>query len=236
MEQTSKIDNVFRYFNSKILIMGGKESGKTTLVRDIYNEIQDQIDEVHVFSNVSSNYTDITNAIYDDFNMLHNFCISAKEHLDTRKLLIIENLIDKNQVKLLEELLFNGKHYNVTIIVTLQYPLVMQPEFRHQFNYIFSSFYDFIADQQKLYNYYFGMFHSLENFQRTFNTLQPFEFMGVKMQSSPYVIKYKPNMHSNLRFIPTTVRTKVHVDEKTKNIIKQIDHIITALNKLKEML
>ena len=216
--------------------MGGKESGKTTLVRDIYTEIQNQIDEVHVFSNVSSNYTDITNAIYDDFNMLHNFCISAKEHLDTRKLLIIENIIDKNQLNLLEELLFNGQHYNVTLIVTLQHPLIMPPQFKYQFNYIFASFYDFISDQQKLYTHYFDMFISLENFQRIFSTLQTFEFLGVKMQSSPYVIKYKPKMHTNLRFIPTTIRTKVHVDEKNKNIIKQIDHIITSLNKLKEIL
>lgn len=228
-------DNTFRYLNTKILIMGGKESGKTTLVRDIYSQIQDQIDEVHVFSNVLSHYTDITNAIYEDFSLLDDLCLYCKTHHDSKKLVIIENILDHKQFDLLTDLLFNGKSYNVTLILTLQSPLPLKPEYRYIFEYVFASFYDFVSDQKKLYNYYFGMYPSFEGFMTIFSMLEQFDFMAMKVKSSPYVIKYRPHTNHQIRFISTKQLDKVHIQNiKSKNLEKRVDTLINELNQIKK--
>jgi len=214
MEQTH-IDNTFRYLNSKILIIGKRESGKTSLVRDIYQKIQNELSEVHVFSNVTSCYSDITHAIYDDFNLLHDFLAHCHDRPDINKLVIIENVINREQIKLLEDLLFRARHYNVTLIVTIQHPIAMMPEHKNQFNYIFTAYHDFVADQKTLHDIYFYMYPSFDYFQQQLNKLKEFEFMGVKIQSSPYVIVHKPNLHTKLRFIQTQ---KINNNSETQKI------------------
>ena len=243
----SSLDNTFRYLNSKILIMGAKESGKTTLVRDIYHDIQAVLDEVHVFSqidlfdnslsNVTSHYTDISNAIYEDFSRLEDFSIYCKHHHDAKKLVIIENILDTKQIKYLEELLFNGRFYNVTLIITIQHPFAMRPDLRHQFDYIFASFYDFIADQKKLHNHYFDCYQSFDQFISLLKSLDKYEFIGMKVQSSPYVIKHKPLVHNDLRFISTKIVDNQHAQGiKAKNVVNRIDNIINELNDIKKEL
>ncbi len=236
------LDNTFRYLNSKILIIGKRESGKTSLVRDIYQQIQNEINEVHVFSNVASSYSDITNAIYDDFHLINDFLAHCYHRPDTNKLVIIENLLDVNQIKMIEDLLYKGKHYNMTIIVTMQYPFVMMPEHRNQFNYMFTSYYDFIADQKRIHDYYFYMYPSFEYFQSLLAKLEDYQFLGVKVQSSPYVIPYKPRLHSNLRFIQTQKirhsenNKEKEIDRKLDEMINIIGEMISSLNKLAQII
>lgn len=235
-------DNTFRYLNSKILIIGKKESGKTSLVRDIYQKIQNEINEVHVFSNVASSYSDITNAIYDDFHLISDFLAHCYYKQDTNKLVIIENLLDVNQIKMIEDLLYKGKNYNMTIIVTMQYPFIMMPEHRNQFNYLFTSYYDFIADQKRIHDYYFYMYQSFEYFQSILAKLADYQFLGVKVQSSPYVVPYKPKLHSNLRFIQTQKIRHLEpdkykeIDRKLDEIANIIGDIISSLNKLTQII
>lgn len=231
------MDNTFRYLNTNILIIGTKESGKTCLVRDIYRKIQSEINEVHVFSNVTSCYSDITNAIYNDYSLLNSFVLHNNSNKN--KLVIIENLIDKEQIKKLDELLYHGKHYNITTIITISNPMVMIPEFRNQFSYVFTSSYDFYSDQKKLHDYYFYMYHSFDYFREQILKLQKYEFLGVKIQSSPYAIVFKPELHTDLRFIPTNKyygELNNSKEELLNDVINIVGDMVESLNKLTDIL
>jgi len=66
------------------------------------------------------------------------------------------------------ELLFNGRHYQIMYILTMQYPLGISPELRGNFDYIFLLGEDFINNQKKLYEHYAGMFPDFKSFQQIF--------------------------------------------------------------------
>ncbi|ARF09939.1 P-loop NTPase domain protein [Indivirus ILV1] len=232
-----QLDNTFRYLNSNILILGKKDSGKTSLVRDIYEKIQNSINEVHVFSNVSSSYLDITNAIYNDFNLIDDLLQKCQQTKHVNKLIIIENVIDDNkinQIDLIVNLLCKSKNYNLTIIITMQYPIVIDLEYRNKFNYIFTSYYDFLADQKKIHDFYYYMYQSFLYFVNVLKTLKEHEFLGVKIQSSPYVISYTPKIHMNLRFIPTKKINDIeyNIDKELDSILDIIGDMTSSLNNL----
>lgn len=227
----------FDFLNSKTLIIGKRETGKTSLVRDLYKKIQNDIHEVHIFSNVTSSYLDISNAIYSNFSLLEDFAEHCKKYHDLKKLLIIENVIDSKQLNLLEEVLYNGRFMNVTLIVTVQHPLVMKAEYRAQFDYIFAANDDFYSTKQRLYTYYFGMFPTLQIFSETLDSLQQFQFLCSKNVSPPYVTKYKPQLHTDVKFIQTQLIEKgMNKNNKKNQLIKQINETLESLIKVRDML
>jgi hypothetical protein len=72
---------------------------------------------------------------------------------------------------LVYELLFNGRHYHITYILTMQYVLGISPELRGNFDYIFLLADDVVDNVKKLHKYYAGMFPNFKTFQDTFNEL-----------------------------------------------------------------
>ena len=69
------------------------------------------------------------------------------------------------------ELLFNGRHYQIMYILTMQYPLGISPELRGNFDYIFLLGEDFVNNQKKLYDHYAGMFPDFKSFQQIFREI-----------------------------------------------------------------
>jgi hypothetical protein len=69
------------------------------------------------------------------------------------------------------ELLFNGRHYQIMYILTMQFPLGITPELRSNFDYIFLLKEDFISNQKKLFDHYAGMFPNFDSFRQIFSVL-----------------------------------------------------------------
>lgn len=69
------------------------------------------------------------------------------------------------------ELMYNGKHYKNLVILSMQYPLGLKPEFRCQFDYVFLFGSYSLTYKKKLYNYYAGFFPNLNLFNESFNDL-----------------------------------------------------------------
>jgi hypothetical protein len=69
------------------------------------------------------------------------------------------------------ELLFNGRHYQIMYILTMQFPLGITPELRSNFDYIFLLKEDFISNQKKLFDHYAGMFPNFNSFRQVFTEL-----------------------------------------------------------------
>jgi hypothetical protein len=69
------------------------------------------------------------------------------------------------------ELLFNGRHYQLMYMLTMQFPLGITPELRCNFDYIFLLKEDFYSNLKRLYDHYAGMFPTFDSFRLVFKEL-----------------------------------------------------------------
>ena len=69
------------------------------------------------------------------------------------------------------EVFYNGRHYQLLFILTMQFPLGIRPELRCNFDYIFLLAEDFHSNKKRLYDHYAGMFPSFEIFRQIFDQL-----------------------------------------------------------------
>lgn len=97
----------------------------------------------------------------------------GKKPVDPRCFLIMDDCMSSKHLWLKDPnvlSIFNeGRHYQLTFILTMQYSLGIQPELRSNFDYIFLLGEDFINNKKKLYDHYAGMFPSFDSFQQVFN-------------------------------------------------------------------
>jgi hypothetical protein len=103
--------------------------------------------------------------------------------------------------KPIQELLYNGRHYKIMYILTMQFPLGITPELRSNFDYIFLLAEDYISNQKRIYDHYAGMFPSFDSFRQVFMQLtQDYGSMvivnrGVKNSLFDKIFYYKaPNL------------------------------------------
>ena len=95
-----------------------------------------------------------------------------KRLIDPRSILLMDDcmsskhlwLKDPNMLSIFNE----GRHYQVTFILTMQYCLGIQPELRSNFDFIFMLGEDFVNNRKKLYEHYAGMFPSKDVFEQVF--------------------------------------------------------------------
>lgn len=69
------------------------------------------------------------------------------------------------------ELFFNGRHYRLMYILTMQFPLGITPELRCNFDYIFLLAEDVQSNKVRIYNHYAGMFPNFDSFNLVFSDL-----------------------------------------------------------------
>jgi hypothetical protein len=69
------------------------------------------------------------------------------------------------------QLFFDGRHYQIMYILTMQFPLGITPELRCNFDYIFLLAEDFTSNQKRIYDHYAGMFPDLNSFKQVFKIL-----------------------------------------------------------------
>jgi hypothetical protein len=93
--------------------------------------------------------------------------------IDCRGLLIMDDcLSDSNLWKKdsnLRWVFLNGRHIDITFILTMQYQLGISPEFRMNIDYIFICKETKVNEINKLYTNYAGMFINFDMFRQIFN-------------------------------------------------------------------
>ena len=95
--------------------------------------------------------------------------------LDPRAFIIMDDRLgDKkswvNDAPVLE-LLFNGRHYQIMYILTMQYPLGITPELRSNFDYFFLLKEETVSNQKRIYDHYAGMLPNFNSFVQVFTKL-----------------------------------------------------------------
>jgi hypothetical protein len=71
----------------------------------------------------------------------------------------------------IQELLYNGRHYKIMYILTMQYPLGISPDLRSNFDYVFMLAEDTVSNLKRYYEHYAGMFPTFDSFRQVFNQL-----------------------------------------------------------------
>jgi hypothetical protein len=93
--------------------------------------------------------------------------------IDAKSFIVMDDCMSDNKNWMKEqtiyELLFNGRHYKIMYILTLQFSLGITPAMRSNFDYIFLLADDFGTNVQRLYTHYAGMFENFHAFKEIFD-------------------------------------------------------------------
>ena len=185
-------DDKGEYMNPRIAIIAKSGSGKSWVIRDIMYYIQD------IPCGVVIAPTDKMTGFYNDFlppSYIHheykediiprllqrqkaileknkNRVKQGKTPIDPRCFLIMDDCMSSKHLWLKDPnvlSIFNeGRHYQITFILAMQYSLGIQPELRSNFDYIFLLGEDFVNNRKKLYEHYAGMFPTRSLFDQVF--------------------------------------------------------------------
>lgn len=180
------------FLNPRIVMVAKSGSGKSWVIRDIMYYIQD------IPCGIIIAPTDKMTGFYNDFfppSFIHHEykediiprllarqkivieknkqrVIDGKKPVDPRAFLIMDDCMSSKHLWLKDPnvlSIFNeGRHFQLTFILAMQYSLGIQPELRSNFDFVFLLGEDFINNRKKLYEHYAGMFPSREIFDQVF--------------------------------------------------------------------
>lgn len=169
----------------KILIIGRKNTGKSILCKNLIE--QQHYDEGTLVTCKKIINPDVLcnmPIFKDSTKKCDELSDTIKEHLEKAKK-SIENKENKSFVFVIDdavasrstiftdqaflELIYSGKHFNTTVIWTMQFPLGITPELRVGFDYVFLMEEDFTDNKKRLYDHYCGMFPSYASFKHVFD-------------------------------------------------------------------
>lgn len=92
--------------------------------------------------------------------------------VDPRSFLLMDDCLSSkgNWIKeqQISTMFFDGRHYKIMFILTMQFPLGIPPEFRSNFDYIFLLAEDFTSNKKRLFDHYAGMFPNFHAFADVF--------------------------------------------------------------------
>lgn len=69
------------------------------------------------------------------------------------------------------EIMFNGRHYSIGYIMTMQFSLGISPSLRSNFDYVFLFEDENVSNKKRIYEHYAGMFPDFKSFKRVYDVL-----------------------------------------------------------------
>ena len=172
--------------NPSIAIIGKRGSGKSWIIRHLLYQmhLSGNIDECCIFAPTEkiygfySNFTEQVHHKYDSKIIEEILAIQTdriKNKIKKQVTVVFDDCFGINKLfatdKLLRELLFNARHYEITYILSMQYPLKLCPELRSNFDYVFLMTDDICSNQKIMYDYYAGMFPTVDTFSQVYTQL-----------------------------------------------------------------
>lgn len=161
-----------------IVIIGRRETGKSVLVRDVLFSHQDI-----PFGTILSGKDCYSDIVPKSF--MHNEYTSSSIHkiLNRQKTILKENLddtkVDPRHVVIFDgcfhdarwtsdafihELIMHAIDYKILLVITLTYPLGIQPHLRNSINYIFILQENVTNNRRRIYENYASLFPSFHDF------------------------------------------------------------------------
>jgi hypothetical protein len=179
-----------------IVMIAKRGSGKSWVVRAVLNYFRDipvgliisKTDKMNrfyadFFPDTYIHY-DYTSEIIESVMTRQEDMIEKKQEknanghgkkLDTRCFVVMDDCLGQKGKWVrdppIQELLFNGRHYHIMYILTMQFPLGITPELRNNFDYIFLLADDIISNLKRMHDHYAGVFPTFDSFRQIFSQL-----------------------------------------------------------------
>jgi hypothetical protein len=160
---------IIKYFN---FLPGGIIIAPTEKMNQFYGKF---FPDIYIYYEYKSNV--IERLLVRQDNMIEKCKKRYREgkKVDPRVFLIMDDCLSSKGTwindKTIMDIFFNGRHFQLLFILTMQFPLGIKPEYRCNFDYIFLLTEDFYSNKKRLYEHYAGMFPSFESFRQIFEQL-----------------------------------------------------------------
>jgi len=211
--------------DSVVLFIGKRRSGKSFAVRDLCHRHRD-IPLGMIFSG-----TEKANPFFSDF-FPNSFIFSnydpeliqtllsrqigikkrnAREgnKIDGRAMVILDDMMDDAKIwtksKPIKTIFFNGRHYSLFFIITLQYPIGMGPSLRTNVDWIFIMRENQNAIRKKIFDNYAGCFGKQDIFDYVMENLEEYNCLVIDNNTKSariedQVYKFKADKRENFNF------------------------------------
>ena len=155
-----QIESCPKYCNT--LIIGKSFSGKSVLLKDIYNKIGKLYDQVFVitsqyFLDEYCQYTNSANIITKDEDIAPLLSYMASNDNELSKLLIVEKPGATKCKQLFQDLIINSRHNHISIIILDQHLPSMPIHVRANFDYVFGAHENYKSLQMRFHSYFVGI-------------------------------------------------------------------------------
>lgn len=194
--------------NPAIVMIAKRGSGKSWVCRSILNHFRkipagmiiaptDKMNSFYgkffpdTFIHYEYKSEKIEKLIYRQELMIEKYKDKKKEgkKIDPRAFILMDDCLASKGTWMRDQpittLLFNGRHYQLMYILTMQFPLGITPELRCNFDYIFLLAEDTHSNLKRIYDHYAGMFPTFDSFRQVFAQLtQDFGCMVINNRGS----------------------------------------------------
>jgi hypothetical protein len=176
----AKIDS-----NRVVMCIGKRGTGKTTLTADILYHQRKRFDAGICFSSTEESNSFwgkhiCDTLIHSDFNekVFSNFIteqrrINKSSKTRINSFALLEDCMYNSKIlksnKDVRGTFFNGRHWNIFLIITMQYVLDLPPELRSNVDYVFILRNNMMGDREKIYKNFAGFIPSFTIFNKIMN-------------------------------------------------------------------
>lgn len=175
--------------NKVVVMLGKRDTGKSFLVRDLLYYHRDVPIGTVVSATESANkfYSKMIPSIFiheiPDPEIVANamkrqdkICRrmrreirnTGRSDIDTRAFLVLDDCLADGKKWIrhsaIESAFLNGRHYNLLVLITLQYPMGLPPMLRGNIDFTFVLRDNLIANRKRIYENYCGMFKTFDVF------------------------------------------------------------------------
>ena len=170
-----------------ILAVGKRNTGKSTIIIDIVNQLKDKIPCAVVVSGSEDGNGFYKNYFPDlmihseyDVEILQKLIVRQKkvikrvqngENINTNCLLILDDCGYDRQIyktKPFRAAVYNGRHLSLTVILALQYITDIPADIRTNIDFIFALRENILTNKERLYRFFFGIFPDFYTFTQCF--------------------------------------------------------------------
>jgi len=198
---------------SVIAVIGRRNSGKSTLVKDIILSRFKDIKEGIVCSG-----SEVASPFYDKFmpdsfffcneinESVFQGCINiAKMDPTVERLVVVDDQGFSDAQKksqALRELIFNGRHYNIVVILVAQSPQsIGSPAIRNNIDYVFLTRENLLPSMEASFKFFFAIFPSFRDFKKACDEMKKVPYRCLVADLSSFgglrdmVRYYKSSIH-----------------------------------------
>jgi hypothetical protein len=239
--------------DSICVAIGKRRSGKSVLIEDILHHKRDlpigmAISPTEELNKCYSNfmpsifiYNKYDEAIISNIIKRQTIMVKSRRKdktIDERCFLILDDCLydDKwARDKYMRFLFMNGRHLQLFVMITMQYPLGVPPVLRTNIDYVFIHRENIVSNRKRLYVNYAGMFPTFEMFCDVLDQCtENFGILVIMVCSKSNKLEdnvfwYRAEVHEPFKMMDESLWAKAAEQEmeqrKTRNITSDVDDI-----------